>query len=262
MTYGEAKRRLETEIGFSAIGRETKMGVPAGALMYQILDVRPDCPLLNILLVRQDDGMPGVGAGEFMAEYLGKPTLAQKGFRAKHPKRWRTACDQVARDVYAFMDWDQVYHEAFDQPLPATPTRAKGTERDGTKHHARRGEGPNHKALRLWVTNNPRRIRRKYAGFRTDTEVILESADRVDVVYYGPDLTILIEVKSRDSDEADLRRGIFLCIKYRAVMEAMDVRRAATVIPVLVTQVKLPGGLEALIRRHDILHFKAPKKLR
>ena len=260
MNYGEAKRRLETEIGFDTIF-SPMMGVPAGALMDQILDVRPDCPLLNILLVRQGDGLPGVGAGGYMAEYLGKPRLAQNGFRNKYPNRWRTACDQIARDVYAFRDWDQVYQEAFDQPLPAAPTHAKGTERDGINHHARGGEGPNHKALRLWVKNNPRRVRRDYGGFRTDTEVILESADRVDVVYYGSDLTIVIEVKSRDSDEVDLRRGVFQCIKYRAVMEAMDVRRAATVVPFLVTQVKLPGDLANLIRRHGIQHFKAPEHL-
>ena len=262
MTYGEAKRRLETEIGFTAIGPDLRMGVSACALMDQILDVRPNCPLLNILLARQDDGMPGVGAARYMAKYLGQPELAQHGFRDKHPERWRTACDRIARDVYAFRNWDQVYQEAFDQPLPAAATHAEGTERDGTNHHARGGEGPKHKALRLWVKNHPRRVHRSFAGFRTDTEVILDSADRVDVVYYGPNSTIVIEVKSQDSDEADLRRGVFQCVKYRAVMEAMDVRRAATVVPVLVTQVKLPGDLKSFIRRHRIQHFRAPEELR
>ena len=106
MTYGEAKRRLETEIGFTAIGPDTRMGIPAGALMYQILDVRPDCPLLNILLVRQDDRMPGVGAGGFMAPYLNQDELAEDGSRANNPQQWRAACDEIATDVYAFRDWE------------------------------------------------------------------------------------------------------------------------------------------------------------
>ena len=72
LTYGEAKRRLETEIDFNTIF-SSMMGVPAGALMNRILRVRSDCPLLNILLVRQGDGMPGDGAGTFMADYLGRP---------------------------------------------------------------------------------------------------------------------------------------------------------------------------------------------
>ena len=127
--------------------------------------------------------------------------------------------------------------------------------------HARRGEGPNHKALRLWVRDNPARVRRAYKEFGTDTEVILESADRVAVVYYGPTTTVVIEVKSLDSDDADLRRGVFQCVKYRAVMEAMDLRSDAHVVPVLVTQARLPGDLGDLVRRHAIRHFRAPAKL-
>ena len=95
----------------------------------------------------------------------------------------------------------------------------------------------------------------------TNTEVVLDSADRVDVVYYGPDSTVAIEVKSSDSDDTDLRRGIFQCIKYRAVMEAMDIRQDAQVDTVLVTQRSLPSDLRPLLRLHGIGHFKAPNHL-
>ena len=201
ITYGEAKLRLEREIGFSRIFPPT-MGVPAGNLMYRLLDVRPDCPLLNVLLVRQEDRMPGEGAGPFMADYLGDRRLASTGFRDRHPRRWLSACDEIATDVYAFDDWNEVYHDAFGVRLPA-PTQPQGTENDGIRH-ARRGEGPNHRALRLWVRDHPGNIRRGYTNFATDTEVVLDSADRVDVVYYGPDSTVAIKVKSSDSDDTDL----------------------------------------------------------
>ena len=259
ITYGAAKRRLETEVGFDTIF-SSMMGKPAGTMMDQILAVQPDCPLLNVLLVRQGDGMPGDGAGGYMAKYLRQPKLAKNGFRDSDRQGWRTAFDAIARDVYAFRNWGQVYQKTFGRPLPAE-TFPEGAERDGTSH-ARGGEGPNHKALRLWVKDNPHGIRRSHAGFKTATEVILESADRVDVVYYGSDETIVIEVKSLDSDEADLRRGVFQCIKYRAVMKAMDVRLNAPVVPVLVTQADLPGDLKDLVRRHEIQHFKAPRELR
>ena len=259
VTYGEAKRRLEIEHEFDTIF-PTRMGAPAGGLMYRLLEVRPDCPLVNILLVRQGDGMPGEGAGPFMADYLGQPRLARPGYRDRHPRQWRDACDEIATDVYAFRDWDVVYEEAFGEPLPAAVVPSAGSERDGISH-ARRGEGPNHEALRLWVRDNPARVRRAYRDFDTDTEVILESADRVDVVYYGPTSTVVIEVKSLDSDDADLRRGVFQCVKYRAVMEAMDLRSDAHVVPVLVTQARLPGDLGDLVRRHGIRHFRAPTKL-
>ncbi|MCY4190676.1 MAG: hypothetical protein OXD42_05015 [Rhodospirillaceae bacterium] len=182
LTYGQAKRRLETEFGFDTIF-SIMMGYPAGAVMDRLLYVEPACPLVNVLLVRQGDGMPGDGAGSFMASYLDKPRLATPGYRNTYLMRWRAACDEIATDVYAFRGWERVYREAFGHRLPATVPSA-GAEHDGIRH-ARTGEGPNHRALRLWIEKNPRRVRRAYADFRTDTEVILESADRVDVVYYG-----------------------------------------------------------------------------
>ncbi len=258
VTYGEAKRRLESEFEFNTIF-PMKIGIPAGALMERILGIDSDCPLLNVLLVRQSDGMPGDGAGPFMAKYLVQAELKEPGYRNRNRQQWRAACDQVATDVYAFRDWDRIYLRAFDERLSADSSPRR-TERDGI-NHTRNGEGPNHKALRLWVRDNSGRVRRGFADSKTDTEVILDSADRVDVVYYGSSSTVVIEVKSIDSDDADLRRGVFQCIKYRAVTKAMDMRGEPQVIPVLVTQKRLPGDLADLIRRHDISHFKAPSTL-
>ena len=144
---------------------------------------------------------------------------------------------QIAADVYAFDEWDQVYFDAFGQPLPA-PADPDGQEEDGITY-GRQGEGPNHEWLRHWVLNNPGEISAAYESFRTETEVVLASGDRVDVVFYGPDETVAIEVKSVDSNETDLRRGVFQCIKYRAVMEAMDIRAEPAVTAILATQEQL-----------------------
>lgn len=256
VTYGQAKRRLETEAGFTTIF-SAHMGVPAGELMYRIQDIMPDCPLLNVLLVQQGDKMPSEGAGPFMADYIGNPRLADPEFRTQDPQTWRAVYDRIARAVYAFDAWDGVYEDTFGEPLPHS-SPPQGSERDGIRH-ARRGEGPRHRALRLWVRGHPGAIGRSYARFRTATEVVLDSADRVDVVYYGPNLTVALEVKSSDSDESDLRRGIFQCIKYRAVMQAMDIRTDAPIVAILVTQSPLPGDLKALARLHRIRHVRAPE---
>lgn len=265
ITYGEVERRLEAEIGFSYINPR-RVGIPAGALMSDIQNKWPEkkkkwpekCPLLNILLVRQDILLPGDGAGPFMARYLNDRDLKSNDFRQKNPKRWRDACEKIATDVYAFEDWDQVYHHTFDEHLP-TP-KSQGKEKDGIRHN-RKGEGENHKNLRMWVKNNPGKIKKSYKNFRSDTEVVLDSADRVDVVYYDRNMTVAIEVKSRDSNDEDLRRGIFQCTKYRAVMKAMDIRSEPKVDALLVTQKDLPGDLKSLLRRNEIIHFKAPRRI-
>ena len=257
LTYGEAGQRLETEIGFGRIFPLSRMGVPAGHLMDLMLAVQPDCPLLNVLLVRRHDHMPGDGAGGYMAVYLDQPELNAPGHRDEHPDEWRAATEAIAADVYGFQDWEQVYEEAFGQPLPA-PADPEGQEEDGITH-GRQGEGPNHEQLRLWVLGNPGEIGAAYEGFRTETEVVLDSADRVDVVFYGPNETVAIEVKSADSNETDLRRGVFQCIKYRAVMEAMDIRAEPAVTAILVTQEPLPGNLAALAHLNGVQHFLAPR---
>ena len=64
-----------------------------------------------------------------------------------------------------------------------------------------------------------------------------------------------------DSNNTDLHRGVYQCIKYRAVMEAMDTRSEPHVVPILVIQTNIPSYLKELARRHGIHHFVAPKNL-
>ena len=255
MTYGEAKHRLETEMGFDTIF-STRMGVPMGELMNRILAVESGCPPLNILLVRQQDRLPGIGAGPFIADYLGDERFRAPQVRNIDTVEWRATCERLVAHVYAFEGWANVYWRAFGNHLPDYDP-PKGGEQDGIRHR-RAGEGQRHKDLRLWVKDNPVALDSDYRTFETQTEFVLDSADRVDVVYLGPDLTVAIEVKSSDSDNIDLKRGVFQCIKYRAVMRAMDFRSDPRVTAILVTQTPLPRDLEALRRRHGIRHFKAP----
>ena len=202
ITYGEAKQLLETEAGFDTIFT-LMVGFPAGVLNNRFLAARRDCPPLSILLVRQKDHLPGVGAGNFMAKHLQWNELSNRDFKVNRPEEWRSACDRIATDIYKFRDWEQVYRKAFGESLPTFPSSrsTKSKEKDGVKYK-RKGEGKNHKDLRLWVKCNPGKLNSTYASFDTETEFRLDSGDRVDVVYFGQDLTVAIEVKSKDSDDS------------------------------------------------------------
>lgn len=264
LTYGTAKYRLQAELGFSEIF-STHMGGPAGKLMHDIQKVEPDAPLLNVLLVRQGDGLPGDGAGAFMAMRFGKAELAEKGVRQKRPKLWRKYFERAASEVYAYPKWDDLFQKAYGSPYhpdagPLSPFDPNaGTEKDGQKPGGG-SEGDNHRFLRLWVRNNPDQVI-SGSDVRAETEVVLKSADRVDVVYFLKDATLAIEVKSKDSNELDLERGIYQCIKYRAVMQAMDPRSAANLSALLVTEQPLPGHLKELAKRLEVPHkLVSPKK--
>ena len=265
MTYGELKERLEAQAGFSTVFT-TRIGYVAGELMNRIQAIEPDAPLINVLVVNQDDGQPSKGAGSFMAARFGEPRLNREDAKQAHPKLWKRYFHQSADEVYQVTEaeWARLFKRVFgndlaiDQIEKGRDDRQDGTERDGIVGGRSGGEGPFHKALRLWVQANPQQLHRSFTDVVAETEVDLDSADRVDVVYKCPDRTIVVEVKSRISNEVDLRRGVFQCIKYRAVRKAMDVRDDPLVEAWLVTETELPGRIAALVKRHDIRHFQAP----
>jgi hypothetical protein len=266
LTYGEAKRRLEQEVSFDKIARAGRTGQTAGAMIDKLLRIDLNTALLNVLLVEQHTELPSDGAGRYLADRFGEQKLRQDDAKNLFPELWQQAFDNAAGEVYATpeTEWQRLFNEAYSEPLSDREikkdreTRRAGVEDDGLKY-GRTGKGPNHKALRLWVYENPGLIRRKFAQAKTETEVILDSADRVDVVFKLNDQVIAIEVKSRDSNPIDLRRGVYQCIKYRAVLNAMDIRQTESVVAMLITETELPGEIKALLKKHKIIHFLALK---
>ncbi len=259
VTYGEAMEKLEREEGFSSIGRATKLGFPAGKLMDVLYEADEDSPLLNSLLVRQDTRLPGAGIGGYLANHYGIKKLGKDGAIDKHPKLWSEYSEDAMQEVYDFDGWEDLYERAFHRKYVADVVAKKrktgkdGAEKDGIPR-GRGGEGENHKALRLWVTENSKKIAPRLKGVRSETEVELLSGDRVDSVYYADGQTLAIEVKSSTSNWYDLQRGIYQCVKYQAVMKAMDPREDAVVSALLVTEDKLDGTLKALAKQLGIKH--------
>ena len=83
------------------------------------------------------------------------------------------------------------------------------------------GEGEEHKTLKEYILKHPDSL-----GYEdvvlAETEHILPSGDRLDVYFELSDGTnVAIEVKPSTSSEQDITRGIFQCVKYHAVMEAL-----------------------------------------
>lgn len=128
-----------------------------------------------------------------------------------------------------------------------------GTERDGLRYGLS-GEGENHKELRIWVKDNPAKVVEGLRNVQSKTEVALDSGDRIDVVYCCKGQTIAIEVKSSDSDHHDLRRGVYQCVKYRAVLRAQysEKNESRVVSSLLITQSELDDNLKKLARKLGI----------
>ena len=262
LTYTEAKHRLEKECHFEGIFT-TNTGKVAGALMDKILEIDDSAPLLNVLLVKAKERLPGRGVRGYLIKRYPKERWLDNNFRRgevlKDP-RWKRIVDRAAEEVYAYRRWGKLYERVYNRVYESS-LGLKGAEKDGL-YRGRGGEGKNHKALRLWVKENPRQIDKKLRNARTDTEVELLSGDRIDVVCYAEERAIAIEVKSRDSNWADHRRGIYQCVKYEAVLRAQDIREDPPVQSLLVTERELEGDLKALAKRLGIKHVRVSRNKR
>lgn len=115
-------------------------------------------------------------------------------------------------------------------------------------------ESAEHKALRLWACANPSFFAGKKKVRESQTEWRLPSGDEVDVMHSDKDTVWLIEAKSRRSGEADLERGVYQCVKYRAVAEAMQkgARKRSDILSVLLTEAELSDRLSELARRQRV----------
>ena len=220
-------------------------------MMDKILKRDSNVPMLNVLAVRQKTRLPGEGARPYLSQHFPNESWLAEENAYENRSCWERVVNKATKEVYAYRHWESLYEDIYGKAYKPDPFYAKSTEKDGLRR-GRGGEGENHKALRLWVKNNPERIDRRFQGVRAETEKDLLSGDRVDVVLYDERKTIAIEVKSRDSNWADLQRGIYQCVKYRAVLLAQDDR-----LPVdswLVTETALDGDLKALARKLGIKH--------
>jgi hypothetical protein len=206
-----------------------------------------------------------------MGRRFRNPKLKLDKYKQDDPEKWKLYVERAAVEVYAYSptQWSTLYRRVFGRNMTVAEIEAERNKRPegkefdfgvGTGKYGAEGEREHHKSLPLWVQANPHKVKPSFKGARSDTEFELLSGDRVDVVYHLPKQTIVLEAKSHKSNLVDLKRGVFQCIKYRAVKAAMDARLDAPVQAILVTETKLPGEIAALLRRHDNAHFQAPMK--
>ena len=287
LRYGQIRDRIENELGFHPIGRSTRIGTVVGELMHRIDDAKPGAPLINVLVVGQNDGLPGSGAGGFMADHFNVEKLGEEDAKTNYPDLWREYSVKAADEVHEVdaAYWRKIYRKVFGAALSDEQiederrNRKQGSEEDGlpsgTRRYGKGGESEEHRSLRLWTMKHPSKVDPRFSGALAETEFDLLSGDRVDVMLRHKSKWIALEVKSRRSNEADYQRGVYQCVKYRAVLEAMDMRQLAQsklgndtdplkrrklVEACLVTEAE-PGRLiRSLLRRHNVKLYIVPQK--
>ena len=178
-------------------------------------------PPINLLVVNGATNFPGDGADpyieEFYREFLGKNKSPSELSKREKLAIIRRAHEEISQ----YRNWDEVLTKfelkatVWKKPLrkPIAPPNPKGW--------ATGPESKEHKDLKLKIAQNPGLVGLPRSA-RGEPEFELWSGDRIDV--YFPSQSQGIEVKtSRSVDE--LHRGIFQCIKYRAVLQAQQIQQ-------------------------------------
>ena len=205
---------------YSALARELGMSHhrpvqrSAGLIAYALDEIsamrgwqKNPPPPLQSLIINKQTGLPGHGVDGFMSlQYR----------QAKTKKQREAALLGVHGRIYSYPLWREVMHlldvEPADTDLDELSDEATDAAGIG-------GEGPEHKALKEYIAAHPNIV-----GIVMQSpgavEYPLPSGDRVDVVFKGDGWLTAVEVKSHISGRDDIARGIYQCVKYRAVLEA------------------------------------------
>ncbi len=167
-------------------------------------------PPIQVLIINKRTGLPSKGVDSFL----------QPDFRSKERAIGRgAALAPYFEEIFAYPNWEEV--------MAVFSMKSASTAVDELNLIAARGggvggEGLAHRALKEHVAANPNIVglgKRHPLGKK---EYALASGDAVDVVFEHNRHTTAVEVKSHTSNEADIVRGIYQCIKYRAVLQAQS----------------------------------------
>lgn len=161
-----------------------------------------DIPPIQGIVVNQQTGLPGDGVN-FIA-------------RKPDPRQKEAIVHAVLGKVFSYPKWLEVLAELGLSPVePLNLQLAPPVD-----HRGGTAESEAHKRLKDYVAQHPRSVGLKKSLAPGETEYQLPSGDIPDVLFQSTRRRIAVEVKSHISNEADLRRGLFQCVKYRAILRA------------------------------------------
>ena len=200
-TYGD----LIHALGYS---RYSGIGEQLGNVEKVLVKLREvtdeDIPTLNALV--QKNGIPSAGF-KFVRSFYNSLTLPEKkslvaglNARAVNYTKWNWVLDQLG------LQPTKIFTEKELEQLGA---------------HYGGGEGEEHKALKKYICQHPECLNYKDVVF-AETEHPLPSGDSLDVYFELSDgKHVAIEVKPSIAPYQDICRGVFQCVKYNAVMNAL-----------------------------------------
>ena len=196
-------------------------------------------PPIQCLVINKATRLPGEGVSEFISEL--------DEFRSMPLWKRRKLVETKQNEVFVYEYWSDVLEEL---ELEENRDNFEATIDNASRRGG--GESPDHLKLKEYVARNPKIVGLPATVGVGKTEYWLPSGDSLDVFFKKGTMHIGVEVKSARSDQNDIVRGLFQCVKYLAVLEA---RQAAKGHPQNASSLLvLEGGLpDELVPLKNIL---------
>ena len=197
--------------------------------------------MINVLITR-GDGIPGAGAGRYLAWRYRKPRLKEWEKVSREQK-----IDLVERErqkIFAYKKWAKLNRQLFGNRATSKLRDLAGDSDCPNDGRGGLAESDEHKRLKRWVSADPTRIGLSKRFGKGSEEYRLMSGDEVDVMFMHHATYRAVECKSVRSGDLDLKRGIYQCVKYREVKAAEMQPYDADVTAILVTERELPSDLK------------------
>ncbi|MBX8813205.1 hypothetical protein KHQ08_02385 [Pseudochrobactrum algeriensis] len=189
-------------------------------------ELKIDIPLLNAIIVNKDSGLPSHGVDGYLKRSQGKN---KKQIENLHQKDRDSYALEEINSVFSFEEWRYIakyLQIEISNKDEASRDRGQPLDLVDQKPCPHNPESDEHKKLKKWVSTHPEVI--SSFGFfeKGELEYILSSGDRVDIIFKNETSLLAVEVKARNASKAEMERGLFQCIKYRAVLRAMQLAKA------------------------------------
>ena len=165
-----------------------------------------EIPHIQALVINKATGLPGPGFDAF---------LRQRGHDWDTNLERRAIIREYWTKIYEYPYWEKVLDE-----LELEPTRDTARADIEAAKRAGGGEGEDHRRLKEFLCENPHLVGLEQDDPAGAAEYDLPSGDSVDVVFDHPARLHAVEVKPASAPVGDITRGLFQCVKYRAVIQA------------------------------------------
>jgi len=253
--YGEVVAAIESR--FKHRVSPIWIGHPAGLIARRIELLRETSgrriPPLNVIISNKASGVAGDGGDEFIRSYLG---MSEAAFRQEDVPELRR---RVRDDVYDYgaENWAWVAAQLKAPTLPA-PKAREGDEPTPIElppiPTGSRPEGDQHKRLKAYVAQHPVLVKSLGKFPEGTNEVLIRSGDRLDVLFELGKRKLAVEVKPASASEAEMARGVFQCVKYRAVLRAQQLAASepAQADAILAIMVEPTHTLRRLMHRLEV----------